>query len=109
MSVTLRNQRTIPCMVAPARSTGCAPCSGPLTAICIKGLIAIHGNWQSTTTEQFTQALDAYIRWYNEKRIKMSLGEVLSFINTGLVQQGLLVKTGTVVDATIIAARSRWR
>ena len=32
------------------------------------------GNWQLTTTEQFTQALDSYIRWYNEKRIKMSLG-----------------------------------
>lgn len=32
------------------------------------------GNWQSTTVEQFTQALDSCIRWYNEKRIKMSLG-----------------------------------
>lgn len=32
------------------------------------------GSWQSTTDEQFTQALDSYIRWYNEKRIKMSLG-----------------------------------
>ncbi len=32
------------------------------------------GNWQSTTVEQFTQALDSYIHWYNEKRIKMSLG-----------------------------------
>lgn len=32
------------------------------------------GNWQSTSIEQFTQALDSYIRWYNEKRIKISLG-----------------------------------
>ena len=32
------------------------------------------GNWQSTTIEQFIQALDSYIHWYNEKRIKMSLG-----------------------------------
>jgi len=24
--------------------------------------------------EQFIQALDSYIRWYNEKRIKISLG-----------------------------------
>jgi putative transposase len=31
-------------------------------------------NWQSTTIEQFIGALDAYIRWYNEKRIKISLG-----------------------------------
>lgn len=33
-------------------------------------------NWQSTTIEQFIQALDAYIRWYNEKRIKISLGSL---------------------------------
>ncbi|KGH10959.1 integrase [Comamonas thiooxydans] len=31
-------------------------------------------NWQSTTIEQFIEAVDAYIRWYNEKRIKVSLG-----------------------------------
>ncbi len=32
------------------------------------------GNWLSTSIEQFVQALDGYIRWYNEKRIKISLG-----------------------------------
>ena len=31
-------------------------------------------DWHSTSIEQFIQALDSYIRWYNEKRIKMSLG-----------------------------------
>lgn len=31
-------------------------------------------NWQSTSIEQFIQALDSYFRWYNEKRIKISLG-----------------------------------
>lgn len=31
-------------------------------------------NWQSTTIEQFTAVLDSYIRWYNEERIKISLG-----------------------------------
>ena len=31
-------------------------------------------DWRSTTIEQFMQALDSYIRWYNEKRIKISLG-----------------------------------
>ena len=30
--------------------------------------------WHSTTVEQFMQSLDSYIRWYNEKRIKISLG-----------------------------------
>lgn len=28
----------------------------------------------STTIEQFVEVLDKYIRWYNEKRIKSSLG-----------------------------------
>jgi transposase InsO family protein/transposase-like protein len=31
-------------------------------------------DWRSTTVAQFIEALDAYIRWYNEKRIKSSLG-----------------------------------
>ena len=31
-------------------------------------------DWQATTVEQFIQAVDAYIRWCNEKRIKISLG-----------------------------------
>jgi len=31
-------------------------------------------NWRSTTIAQFIEELDAYIRWYNEKRIKSSLG-----------------------------------
>ncbi|SMP76408.1 Transposase InsO and inactivated derivatives [Noviherbaspirillum suwonense] len=31
-------------------------------------------NWQGTTIEQFIEVIDSYIRWYNEKRIKISLG-----------------------------------
>lgn len=31
-------------------------------------------NWQNTTLEDFMQRIDAYIRWYNQRRIKMSLG-----------------------------------
>ena len=31
-------------------------------------------DWRSTTIEQFIEALDSYIRWYNDKRIKMSFG-----------------------------------
>lgn len=31
-------------------------------------------DWLSTTTEEFVAALDQYIRWYNEDRIKISLG-----------------------------------
>lgn len=31
-------------------------------------------DWKTTTIEQFIEVLDSYIRWYNEKRIKISLG-----------------------------------
>jgi|GEM_PF-3473020 len=31
-------------------------------------------NWRHTTVEQFVQLVDSYIRWYNEKRLKLSLG-----------------------------------
>lgn len=33
-------------------------------------------NWRATTIEQFIEVVDAYIRWYNEKRIKISLGSL---------------------------------
>ena len=33
-------------------------------------------NWQDITIDQFIQIVDAYIRWYNEKRIKVSLGSL---------------------------------
>jgi transposase InsO family protein/transposase-like protein len=33
-------------------------------------------NWQATTIDQFIKQVDAYIRWYNEKRIKISLGSL---------------------------------
>lgn len=32
------------------------------------------GDWRTTTIEQFIQVVDGYIRWYNKKRIKLSLG-----------------------------------
>lgn len=31
-------------------------------------------DWRTTTVEQFIEVLDSYIRWYNAKRIKVSLG-----------------------------------
>jgi hypothetical protein len=34
------------------------------------------GDWQATTIDQFIEAVDSYIRWYNEKRIKISLGSL---------------------------------
>jgi putative transposase len=31
-------------------------------------------DWLNTTVDEFMAALDAYIRWYNLARIKLSLG-----------------------------------
>ena len=33
-------------------------------------------NWQDISVDQFIQIVDSYIRWYNEKRIKISLGSL---------------------------------
>ncbi|MDE3023752.1 MAG: IS3 family transposase, partial [Pseudomonadota bacterium] len=33
-------------------------------------------NWQSVTIEQFIEIVNSSIRWYNEKRIKISLGSL---------------------------------
>ena len=33
-------------------------------------------DWRTTTIEQFIEVVDSYIRWYNEKRIKISLGSL---------------------------------
>ena len=33
-------------------------------------------NWQDITTDQFIKIVDSYIRWYKEKRIKISLGSL---------------------------------
>lgn len=40
----------------------------------LKTELFYRGNWLSTTIEQFVETLNSYIRWYNEKRIKSSLG-----------------------------------
>ena len=33
-------------------------------------------DWHGASIEQFIQGLDAYIRWYNETQIKISLGSL---------------------------------
>ena len=33
-------------------------------------------DWRATTVEQFIEVVDSYIRWYNAKRIKISLGSL---------------------------------
>jgi transposase InsO family protein len=51
-----------------------APCEGFFGRL--KTELFYPRNWQSTTIEQFIQAVDSYIRWYNEQRIKISLGSL---------------------------------
>lgn len=55
---------------------GCSPdnaaCEGFFGRL--KNEMYYHRNWINTTIEQFVQAVDVYIRWYNESRIKLSLG-----------------------------------
>jgi putative transposase len=36
-------------------------------------------DWHTTTIDQFIQVVDSYIHWYNEKRIKISLGSLSPF------------------------------
>ena len=40
----------------------------------IKNEMYYHRSWGDISIEQFINELDCYLRWYNQKRIKMSLG-----------------------------------
>ena len=55
---------------------GCSPdnaaCEGFFGRLKIE--MFFQRDWLSTTINEFVAALDAYIRWYNETRIKISLG-----------------------------------
>lgn len=54
---------------------GCSPdnaaCEGFFGRL--KNEMYYNQNWQGVTVEHFIELLDEYIRWYNEKRIKLSL------------------------------------
>lgn len=55
---------------------GCSPdnaaCEGFFGRL--KNEMYYHRDWTKATIGEFVQALDAYIRWYNQHRIKLSLG-----------------------------------
>ena len=40
----------------------------------LKNEMFYHRSWSEVSIDQFIKVLDGYLRWYNEKRIKMSLG-----------------------------------
>ena len=55
---------------------GCSPdnaaCEGLFGRV--KNEFFYNQDWKDTTIEEFIQKLDEYLHWYNEKRIKKSLG-----------------------------------
>ena len=57
---------------------GCSPdnaaCEGFFGRL--KNELSYPRQWQATTIEQFIPMLDSYIRWYNQKRIEVSLGSL---------------------------------
>ncbi len=57
---------------------GCSPdnaaCEGFFGRL--KNELFYPGNWQGISIDQFIEEVDDYIRWYNEKRIKVSLGSL---------------------------------
>jgi len=55
---------------------GCSPDNAPCEGFFgrLKTEMFYPRDWMATTIDEFVAALDSYIRWYNEKRIKLSLG-----------------------------------
>lgn len=55
---------------------GCSPDNSACEGFfgCLKNEMFYNRSWQDVSIEQFVDVLNSYIRWYNEKRIKMSLG-----------------------------------
>lgn len=55
---------------------GCTPdnaaCEGLFGRV--KNEMFYNHNWQGVSINQFVKLLDDYLVWYNEKRIKVSLG-----------------------------------
>jgi len=59
---------------AAAHSPDNAACEGFFGRL--KNELFYPRDWKNATIEQFIEAVDSYIRWYNEKRIKISLGSL---------------------------------
>ena len=59
-------------MSRKARSPDNAACEGFSGRL--KNELFYWRDWLTTTIDEFVAALDCYIRWYNEPRIKISLG-----------------------------------
>jgi len=52
---------------------GCSPANAACEASSqLKTEVFYPGGWRTTTIEQFIEVVNSYIRWCNEKRIKIS-------------------------------------
>ena len=70
----VRNAKLIRSMSRKGCSPDNAACEGFFERL--KTELFYPRNWQDISVDQFIQIVDAYIRWYNEKRIKISLGSI---------------------------------
>jgi putative transposase len=70
----IANAQLVRSMSRKGYSTDNAACEGFFGRL--KTELFYPRNWQTASIEHFIQALDAYIRWYNESRIKISLGSL---------------------------------
>ena len=70
----VRNAKLIRSMSRKGCSPDNAACEGFFGRL--KTELFYPRNWQDITIDQFIRIVDAYIRWYNEKRIKISLGSL---------------------------------
>jgi transposase InsO family protein len=67
--------RRLPGLSSPSARTSCREglkCEGFFGRL--KTEFFYPRDWRAFTAAQFIDEVDAYIRWYNETRIKMSLG-----------------------------------
>ncbi|HHV43965.1 MAG TPA: IS3 family transposase [Firmicutes bacterium] len=69
----------------------------------MKNEMFYHCWWDNVSVEQFIEGLDNYLRWYNEERIKISLGG-MSLI-TYRCSLGLAVWGSTQVQEDIRSPR----
>ena len=67
----IRNAKLIRSMSRKGCSPDNAACEGFFGRL--KTELFYPRDWQATTIDQFIEVVDSYIRWYNEKRIKISL------------------------------------
>lgn len=68
----MADARLVRSMSRKAFSPDNAACEGFFGRL--KNELFYGGDWLTTTIDEFIAALDTYIRWYNEARIKLSLG-----------------------------------